>query len=340
MNSVDKNSDGDYVISSRYTNTIYKVSGKDGSILWRLGGANSSFVMDGGLNFSRQHDARFIEQTATTETITLLDNGSDNINVTADSSSALLILLDKSVTPMVAKVIRRWIRPDQQLSKLRGNFQLLPNRNAFVGWSANSYISEHTFDNELVMEARFKSNRFVTYRSYKFNFTGAPIEPPTLKAYVYGISPATSTTVCYVSWNGATEVDTWEFHRGGSDNSATEPSLIGKAKKAGFETMAQFTGYEGLVYARAISADGQVLGESSIETTIRPSTWQSVLPVDGKTGPDANQINLSRPTTGNIKQDTRQRQPISGGSHLDSSNAGVGKHKVSDALLEIYKEEL
>ena len=37
MNSVDKNADGDYLISARYTNAIYKISGKDGSIIWRFG---------------------------------------------------------------------------------------------------------------------------------------------------------------------------------------------------------------------------------------------------------------------------------------------------------------
>src|ERR1700744_3370003 len=76
INSVDKNSEGDYLLSTRYTNAIYKVSGKDGSIVWQLGGDHNSFVMD-GFNFSKQHDARFIEQNATTTIISFLDNASD-----------------------------------------------------------------------------------------------------------------------------------------------------------------------------------------------------------------------------------------------------------------------
>ena len=56
MNSVDKNDDGDYMISARYTNAIYKISEKDGSLLWTLGGLNSDFELEKGFNFSRQHD--------------------------------------------------------------------------------------------------------------------------------------------------------------------------------------------------------------------------------------------------------------------------------------------
>ena len=45
-NSVDKDSNGDYMLSSRFTDCIYKISGRDGCILWRLGGMNSSFDQD------------------------------------------------------------------------------------------------------------------------------------------------------------------------------------------------------------------------------------------------------------------------------------------------------
>ncbi|KAK5110420.1 hypothetical protein LTR85_001030 [Meristemomyces frigidus] len=270
MNSVDKNADGDYMISARYTDCIYKISGTDGHIIWRLGGDESSFALD-AFNFSKQHDARFIEQNATTTVISFLDNASDGVNnVTSDVSTSYLVALETSVTPMVARVIRRWSRPDGHLSHARGNFQLLPNGNAFTAWSGNAYITEHAFDGDLVMEAGFASERFVTYRSYKHNFTGHPSEPPTLKAYAYGTSPATSTTVCYVSWNGATEVDSWDFYR---NNSASEP--IGRAQKTGFETMFQATGYYPDVYAQAISASGQVLGRSSVQLTVKSQDWQS-----------------------------------------------------------------
>ena len=278
LNSVDKDSRGDYLVSARFTDTIYKISGENSSIIWQLGGDHSSFVLN-EFNFSKQHDARFVEQNATTTIISFLDNASDGVNTTSTHSSALLVALESSITPMVARVIRRWIRPDGGLSSLRGNFQLLANGNAFVGWSDNSYISEHTFDGVLLMEAQFMSRRFVTYRAYKFNFTGTPVEPIMFKAYAFGTTPATSTTVCYVSWNGATEVAVWEFH--GRKDATTQSGLIGRTLKKGFETVFQFTGFEKSISATAISADGQVLGRSATEATILPKDWQSTQPVDG-----------------------------------------------------------
>lgn len=56
INSVDKSPEGDYMISARYTNAIYKISGKDGRLIWTLGGPNSSFTLEENFNFSRQHD--------------------------------------------------------------------------------------------------------------------------------------------------------------------------------------------------------------------------------------------------------------------------------------------
>lgn len=52
LNSVDTCPDGDYLLSSRHTSTIYKISHKDGSILYRIGGIMSDF--EGDFEFSAQ----------------------------------------------------------------------------------------------------------------------------------------------------------------------------------------------------------------------------------------------------------------------------------------------
>jgi hypothetical protein len=278
---VDKNADGDYLLSSRYTDCIYKISGKDGSVLWRLGGDESSFVLD-GFNFSKQHDARFIEETEDLTIISFLDNASDGINKTSNVSSGLLVALDTSASPMVAKVLRRWTRPDEGVSDLRGNFQLLPNRNWFAGWSENSYISEHSWDGEVLMEAQFASKRFVTYRAWKHNFTGNPLEPPVLKTYVFGVSPETSTTVGYVSWNGATEVAAWEVYRNSSSAAPLE-----RFSKNGFETMFQLPGFEDGLFVRAVSAGGDVLGQSDVVLAIPPRSWRSETSKAGSADPQS-----------------------------------------------------
>ena len=39
INSIDKNKHGDYLISARHVSCVYKISGKDGHVVWRLNGA-------------------------------------------------------------------------------------------------------------------------------------------------------------------------------------------------------------------------------------------------------------------------------------------------------------
>lgn len=77
VNSIDKNEAGDYILSARFTNTIYMISGQDGHIIWRLGGKFSDFNMD--FTFSKQHHARFIESNSTRTVISFLNNASDEL---------------------------------------------------------------------------------------------------------------------------------------------------------------------------------------------------------------------------------------------------------------------
>lgn len=210
--------------------------------------------------------ARFLEQTDDTEVITFMDNGGDGPYMTSDYSSSLVVLLDKRA--MVANVTKRWIRPDREVTTARGNFQLLPNGNAFTGWSENCKISEHSWDGELLMEAEFAGHRFVTYRTWKSNFTGMPSDPPDLRAFVYGLDARTSITVVYVSWNGATEVVRWDFYC-----VVDKEILLGSKNKTGFETTFQIVGYKEKVLAEAVGADGSPMGRSMVHLTTVHEDW-------------------------------------------------------------------
>ena len=120
------------------------------------------------------------------------------------------------------------------------------------------------------MEANFRSERLVTYRTYKFNFTGTPSQPPDLRAFVYGTEPATSTTVFYVSWNCATEVEHWRFY---SIVDGKEV-VVGDKMKTGFETTFQVNGYKHAVFVEAVGADGlSILGRSEVQAPSIAAGW-------------------------------------------------------------------
>jgi hypothetical protein len=191
---------------------------------------------------------------------------------TADTSSALYVALRTDISPMTAAVITKIDRPDGNQTHLRGNVQELPNDNIFVCWSENGYISEFTPSGELALEARFASDRFVVYRAHKFNsFTGLPLYPPALKAYAFGTTAETITTVFYVSWNGATEVAEWRFYGNGIEESNFH--LLGRAKKERFETTYMSAGYQTLVYVEGFDAKGDSLGRSEVIETAVPPGW-------------------------------------------------------------------
>ncbi|KAL3477861.1 ASST-domain-containing protein [Aspergillus californicus] len=269
VNSADKNSLGDYLLSARFANTIYYIS-KEGEIVWRLGGKLSDFDMD--FTFSKQHHARFVESNATHHVISLMNNASDEGEHEEDVSSALYVEIDSAASPMTAKVVKRINRPDGGLTRLRGNVQTLDNGNVFVGWSERGYQSEHDPDGKLLMEGKFASTRFSSYRSYKFPFTGRPNTPPDVISSVYGTDEADLITIFHVSWNGATDIASWVFYAQSSDDGVPVP--VGNTTKLDFETMYIAEGYLDWVSVEAVDRDGNVLGKSGIHRTETPSNWR------------------------------------------------------------------
>jgi hypothetical protein len=110
---------GDYLISGRHMSTIYRISGVDGRIIWRLGGCYegiSDFEMEEGLPFFWQHHARVRSENATHLIISLFDNESEDMdrgfNKGHKPPVGKIIVLDTASRPMTAKMLRRFHRPD------------------------------------------------------------------------------------------------------------------------------------------------------------------------------------------------------------------------------------
>lgn len=285
-NSIDKHHNGDYLLSASQLDAVLRISGQDGSLIWRLGGASSSFKLR-GFNFSRQHDARFVdpkdlpdERDRSLEYITLVDNAVDHAAANQTSritSAALLIGLD--IVRMEAIPIRRILRPDGEATLFGGNACLLPNKNFWISWAGDGYATEYDQQNELVMEARFRSDRFTTYRAYKGDFKAEPVEPPTLACFAFGTSLTDVVTVCYVSWNGATEVRQWRFY---SASAGVRSSLVGAVAKTGFETRIQIPVQASAIIAEGLDGDGRILGTSPSADVMMVKQW----PIEGSSGHD------------------------------------------------------
>jgi hypothetical protein len=191
---------------------------------------------------------------------------------TGNWSRAVVVELNTAVKPMTTRILHSYDRPDHEISIARGNMQTLPNSNVFIGWATHGLISELTQDGTPVMEAKFRDGRMSTYRSYKFNFTGRPHLPPVTKSIVYGSTPDTANTFHYISWNGATDVHSWNLY-GATRNSSDSFSFLAKVEKTDFETMYMTKGYSAFVYGEAVGVDGKLMGRSIAAASEVPQTW-------------------------------------------------------------------
>jgi hypothetical protein len=243
INSVSPDDDGGLLVSARSTHTIYKID-RHGTIVWRLGGAGSDFTMGPGSTFAWQHDAR----RQPDGTITVFDNGA----TPAVEKLSRGLILDVDEQAMTASLARQYTHP-RVLTGSQGSMQLLPGGNAFVGWGETPRVSEFDAGGRIVFDALLGS-RYQSYRAFRLPWTGAPADAPAIAA-----DTRPSRRTVYVSWNGATEVRTWQLLSGSS--AATLAPLASVAAR-GFETAIPAHGAGPWVAVRALDTHGAELGAS------------------------------------------------------------------------------
>jgi hypothetical protein len=246
INSIDVYDEDHLLISARRTCAVYKVDRKTGEVVWRLGGKNSDFKMGAGVRTTLQHDAR----RNSDGTITIFDNGDVN---RVDQSRAIMIEVDED--KMIASLVHEYTHPDRLLSDTQGNVQVLPKGNVFVGWGSAPYFSEFNHQGELLFHAAFPAEG-ETYRAFRLPWSGQPTDDPAIAAE---LGTEDEVTI-YASWNGATEVTTWQVLAGSAPDQL-EP--LASAPRQGFETVITVRTTESYVGLNATNGSGKVLGTTS-----------------------------------------------------------------------------
>jgi len=94
-----------------------------------------------------------------------------------------------------------------------------------------------------------------SYRAFRMPWRGTPASAPSIAVRTPGRSRAT----VYASWNGATEVATWEA-LGGTD--ATSLSSLDTFPRTDFETVLAVKASSGMIAVNALDKSGAVLGTS------------------------------------------------------------------------------
>jgi hypothetical protein len=243
INSIDVYDEDHLLISSRNTCTVYKVDRKMGDVVWRLGGRKNDFELGPRTRTAFQHDARRHPDS----TITIFNNGNTNQE---EQSRAIQLKVDEDA--MKASLVREYTHPDKLLSDTQGSVQVLPNGNVFVGWGSSPVLSEFSRGGELLFDADFPVEG-ESYRSFRFPWKGYPKYAPAIAAE----SGPKDEVKIFVSWNGATEVATWQVLAGVGPK---ELKPVGSAPRKGFETVITVNTTEPYVGLEARDGSGKVLG--------------------------------------------------------------------------------
>ncbi len=213
--------------------------------MWRLGGKKSTFMLGPGVQFAYQHNALWLPNGE----ISLYDD--EGAPPVKPPSRGEVIKLDAAAKS--ATLAAQFVRTPGVLSFCCGNAQSLPNGNWMVGWGGLANLTEFNAQGQMVYDAQLPRGD-TSYRVYRLLWSGQPSDPPAIAARRAG-----GTTAVYASWNGATDVASWQLLSGAS---AAHLRAVSMTPKSGFETV--IPAPPAAFYAvRAISASGGVLGTSS-----------------------------------------------------------------------------
>ena len=247
INSIDVDHDGNLLLSARTTWTVYKVERDSGEVWWRLGGKKSDFEMGPDTQSAFQHDAR----RQGDGTISIFDNGAHP--KVHEQSRGIVVELDEE--KMNARLVYEYTSSEKLLSTSQGNMQALSNANVFIGWGSAPFISEFSRDGRLLLNAHFPPDG-ESYRAFRFPWRGYPSDDP---AVAVEQRPGDKVGL-YASWNGATEVESWEVLTGSSPGRLES---VGSVPRDGFETAMLVQTSDPYVAVRARDRPGRTLGTSA-----------------------------------------------------------------------------
>lgn len=213
-------------------------------------------------NFSFQHHVRWNKDVGG---VTIWDNGNNDIEApTANASSGMSIRINSDDS---ATLVGQYVSPGKQLDSSQGSHQVLSNGNHFLGMGSHPYMYEVTDDGRPVWYARFGDFPIQSYRAYKWEWQSTPNKSEmALFSYSRGCY---GSAAHYASWNGATDVASWDYFLGSSEEGVFVKAAS-QAYNGTFETVA-ITPFSLYAYAVAYDNAGNMLGQTPTVKTWTPS---------------------------------------------------------------------
>lgn len=250
-NSIQQLPDGNLLISARHTWAVYKLDRRTGNVIWKLGGKGSDFKLGPGAQFAWQHDA----QQYAARVLTVFDNGSDGPTETEHQSRGLVLDIDES--RRTATLGNAYTSPQRLLAGAMGSVQILASGRVLVGWGVMPHTSEFATDGTLLFDAALPKNTY-SYRGLWLPWKGTPYYAPAVAARR---DRQSGRTLVYASWNGASEVTSWQLDAGSTRDRLRS---VGIAPRRGFETVIPLHPQFRFASVTAVDRSGRRLARSPI----------------------------------------------------------------------------
>jgi hypothetical protein len=248
INSISPGMDGDVLLSSRNTWTLYDVDLRSGAVRWRLGGEHSNFKLGPGTRTYWQHDAEWQPGGL----ISVFDNGSDP----PKEKQSRGLLLDPNLATRTVTLVKQFVNPTKTLlASSQGDMLTLPGGDWLMGYGGLPNFTEYNASGQVLLDGTLGKN-VQDFRTYLTPWSGQAPGAPSVVA-----TPGAAGTIAVsVSWNGATEVASWQVLAGASP-SALAPAA--SAARSSFQTTIATPAAGPYVAVQALNAAGTVIGTSA-----------------------------------------------------------------------------
>ncbi|HVI40342.1 MAG TPA: arylsulfotransferase family protein [Anaerovoracaceae bacterium] len=260
VNSIQEGPNDTLLISMRNMWAIYNVDKVTGDIIWQLGGNQSDFDFAPDAVFSWQHDARYRPGNR----ISLFDDACCANTSSPPEGPARGLILNLDLQNMTAYADRTYYHDPLLSVPSQGNLQELSNRNQFIGWGQEPYLSEFAYAGNtakdpavnFLYDMRFPGQN-LSYRAFKNKWVGLPQYPPSIAVELY-----CGVAFIYASWNGSTETVAWQLLAGSTfyDLSVVEDYV----PRTGFETKIHVNSNGPYFQINALNSRDQIIGVSRI----------------------------------------------------------------------------
>nr|MBA2407402.1 aryl-sulfate sulfotransferase [Chitinophagales bacterium] len=217
-NSIERDFDGNILISSRNFSELTKINSETGDIIWRMGGENNQFTFVNDnipQHFSQQHDLRRLPNGH----ITIFNNGN---YLPVERSSAKEYALDEvnKIATLVWYYEHPNINGNNVFGRATGSTQRLANGNTMICWGTIFWnlgipnMTEVNYQKQIVWEMVFDETGQKSYRSHRYLWN------PCSRITGYTMKSNVQPLQVILSWRPATGAKAYEvsYRKEGNSN--------------------------------------------------------------------------------------------------------------------------